>query len=597
MNVAYLSPFANHLWQSTLFAAVAGVLTLGLQKNRARLRHWVWFAASCKFLIPFSVLIALGGHIRWRPTADTTPSNMSVVLAQVSQPFTAPTVPLASLPAVPATASQLPAVLWAVWGCGFLGMTCSWWVRWRRIQATVCAASPLRLAIPVRAVSSPISLDPGVFGVFRPVLLLPDSIFERLTPAQIDAVIAHELSHVRHRDNLIAAVQMFVETVFWFHPLVWWIGKRMLEERERACDEEVLFLGSQPRVYAEGILNVCKLYTESSLACVSRVTGSNLKKRIETIMHNGVPVRLNFARRSALAVAGIAALAAPIVVGMMNAPAVQAQSTAATRPRFEVASIKPAPQEGPDVKRPGLDVRMLPGGRLSAEKVLLRYFIQNAYGVEPFQISGGPAWINSTHYDIEAKAEGNPNRSQMRLMMQALLEDRFKLKLHHETKELPVYELTAAKGGVKLQEPKQGSCISPDPSGPPLPPVPGQPIPCGRVLMMMSPSVVQMHGGRVSMTELVRVLSNVLGRTVVDKTGFTATFDVHLEFAPDESVGGVPGPPPGPAAANDSTRPVPAPDLHGSIFAAVQEIGLKLKSAKGPVDELIIDSLEKPSAN
>ena len=596
MNVASLSPFANHLWQSTLFACAAGVLTLGFQKNRARLRHWVWLSASCKFLIPFSVLIALGGHIRWRPAAETTPANLSAVLAQVSQPFTAPAVSLPSLPAMPIAGSRLPAVLWGIWGCGFLGIACSWWVRWRRIQATVRAASPLRLRIPVRAVSSPIFLEPGVFGVFRPVLLLPESIFERLTPAQIEAVIAHELSHVRHRDNLIATVQMFVETVFWFHPLVWWIGKRMMEERERACDEEVLFLGSEPRVYAEGILNICKLCTESPLLCVSGVTGSNLKKRIETIMLNSVAVRLNFAKRAVLAVAGIAALAAPIGAGMMNAPAVQAQSTAATMPRFEVASIKPSSQEDPDVKRPGLDVRMLPGGRLRAEKVLLRYFIQDAYGVEPFQISGGPAWINSARYDINAEAEGNPNSRQMRLMMQALLADRFKLKLRHEMKELPVYELTAAKSGIKLQEAKRGSCISPDPGGPPLEPVPGQPIPCGRVLMMMSPSGARIHGGKVSMTDFVRVLSNVLGRTVVDKTGFTATLDVHLEFALDESLGEAPWPPPGRAAANDSTRP--SPDVHGTVFAAIQEqLGLKLKSAKGPVDVLIIESLEKPSAN
>jgi bla regulator protein blaR1 len=158
-------------------------------------------------------------------------------------------------------------------------------------------------------------------------------------------------------------------------------------------------------------------------------------------------MRLSIAQKTALAVAGIMALAAPILVGMMNAPAVQAQSTAATMPRFEVASIKPSSQEGPDVKRPGLDVRMLPGGRLVAKEVLLRYFIQNAYGVEPFQISGGPAWIDSAYYDINAKAEGNPNNSQLRLMMRALLEERFKLRLHHETKELPVYELTAANSG------------------------------------------------------------------------------------------------------------------------------------------------------
>jgi uncharacterized protein (TIGR03435 family) len=264
-----------------------------------------------------------------------------------------------------------------------------------------------------------------------------------------------------------------------------------------------------------------------------------------------------------------------------------------------------------------------------AETVLLRYFIQNAYAVKPFQITGGPAWINSAHYDIDAKAGGNPNNSQMLLMMQALLEDRFKLKLYHETRDLPVYELTAAKSGVKLQGSKEGSCISPapngppllapngppllapngappppppaprpGPNGPPLPPAPGQSIPCGRVLMMMSPSGARMQGGRVSMTDLVRTLSNVLGRTVVDKTGFTTTFDVNLQFTPDESLAGLPVPPPSPDLPNNSTRPVPSPDLYGTIFAAIQEqLGLKLESAKGPVDMLIIDSVEKPSDN
>src|ERR1700683_1044983 len=136
MNVANLSPFANHLWQSTLFACLPGVLTWGLQKIRARLRYWVWLSASCKFLIPFSVLVAVGGEIRGRPTCETTPSTLAVVLAQVSQPFRVSSVPLPSSPTMPTTASLLPAVLWGIWGCGFLGITCSWWVRWRRIQAT-----------------------------------------------------------------------------------------------------------------------------------------------------------------------------------------------------------------------------------------------------------------------------------------------------------------------------------------------------------------------------------------------------------------------------------------------------------------------------
>ncbi len=91
-------------------------------------------------------------------------------------------------------------------------------------------------------------LEPGVFGILRPVLLLPEGITDRLTPAQLEAVIAHELCHVRRRDNLTAAIHMVVETVFWFHPLVWWIRARLVEERERACDEEVLRAGRPARL-------------------------------------------------------------------------------------------------------------------------------------------------------------------------------------------------------------------------------------------------------------------------------------------------------------------------------------------------------------
>jgi beta-lactamase regulating signal transducer with metallopeptidase domain len=128
------------------------------------------------------------------------------------------------------------------------------------------------------------SLEPGLFGILRPVLLWPREIDVRLDDAQVRAVLAHELTHARRRDNLTAAMHMFVEAVFWFHPLVWWIGARLVDERERACDEEVVRLGTAPDVYAESILKTCQYFVESPLTCVPGVTGSNLKKRIERIM-------------------------------------------------------------------------------------------------------------------------------------------------------------------------------------------------------------------------------------------------------------------------------------------------------------------------
>ena len=128
---------------------------------------------------------------------------------------------------------------------------------------------PLDLDIPVAAISLNERIEPGVFGVFRPVLLLPEGIAQRLTPDQLRAVVAHEMSHVRRRDNVANAIHMLAEALFWFHPLVWWIERRLLDEQERACDEEVLRQGGDPQVYAESILRICEFYVTSPLICVA----------------------------------------------------------------------------------------------------------------------------------------------------------------------------------------------------------------------------------------------------------------------------------------------------------------------------------------
>jgi beta-lactamase regulating signal transducer with metallopeptidase domain len=448
VNTTHLSPIANHLWQSTVFAVIVGLLTLVLRNNRARVRHWVWIAASWKFLIPFSVLVSLGGHVHWRTAPHMTLSNLSVVVDEVGQPFTAPAPSQEPLPALPGAGAVLTLLL-TVSACGFVGITYSWWIRWMRIRAAVRAGSPVDLEIPIRAVSSTLLLEPGVFGVFRPVVLLPEGILDRLTAVQLKGVIAHELCHAYHRDNLMAAIHMFVETLFWFHPLVWWIGKRMVEERERACDEAVLQFSSEPRVYAEGILNICKLYLESPLRCVSGVAGPDLKRRIEVIMANRVGQRLNRAKKLLLASAGIAALAGPVAIGVSHVPAIRAESQAMSapqsRPAFDVASIK---------LNTHCDAAAPSGGssspsRIAIECADLRDLILTAYGIygngaNPapgsfrMQVVGGPSWMDSTHYDIVSKPAGNPPRSEMYgPMLQSLLEERFQLKVHRETTTVP----------------------------------------------------------------------------------------------------------------------------------------------------------------
>ena len=144
------------------------------------------------------------------------------------------------------------------------------------------------LATPIEIRLSRSTLEPGIFGITTPILVWPEGISERLDDAQLQAVIAHELWHVRRRDNLAAAFHMLVEAIFWFHPLVWWLGTRLVEERERACDEEVLEFGSERQIYAESILKVCEFCVGSPLPCVSGVTGADLKQRMVHIMSEHV---------------------------------------------------------------------------------------------------------------------------------------------------------------------------------------------------------------------------------------------------------------------------------------------------------------------
>ncbi len=323
-------PIANHLWQSTLFAAAAGLLTLLLRSNRAHVRFCLWLAASVKFLVPFSLLMLVGGLMGRHSVIHRSPASVPVVFEQVNEPFVGEVTrtAAATAPASKPGTSVVPVfvALWAI-GCG--AFVLSWCMRWWRLQIVLRAASPVPLHIGVPVLSSASIFEPGVFGVFRPALLLPSGIGDRLAPAELQAILAHELCHVHRRDNLWAVIHMVVEAVFWFHPLVWWLGTRLMEEREMACDEEVLRRGSEAEAYAEGILKVCELYLQSPLACTAGVTGSNLKKRIETIMANRPKLNLNLSKKAGLVFAGLVAIAIPVILGITHAPELRAQTQVA----------------------------------------------------------------------------------------------------------------------------------------------------------------------------------------------------------------------------------------------------------------------------
>ena len=305
------------------------------------------------------------------------------------------------------------------------------------------------------------------------------------------------------------------------------------------------------------------------------------------------------------------------IFAIIAATTAAAAQTPPPAPVFEVASIKP--NKSGDGR---FSIGFQPGGRFTATGMPLRQLIAIAYGsagqqLPTFRIIGGPGWMNSDRFDIVAKAEGDvppgPN-GPLPLMLRALLVDRFKLVVHNESRELPMYELVKARSDGKLGPQLQPSTVDcaaiaaargragapPAPGaggvtgtgrGPaaggrgPAFDAAGRPV-CGT---MVGPANIA--AGGQTMSQLATILSGRVDRPVVDRTGFTGNFDIDLTWTPDQI-------PQGPAAQPPPGAPAQPPiDPNGpSIFTAVQEqLGLKLESGKGPVDVVVIDSVEHPT--
>lgn len=233
---------------------------------------------------------------------------------------------------------------------------------------------------------------------------------------------------------------------------------------------------------------------------------------------------------------------------------------------FEVASVK---LSTPEERTIGLSTYA--GGRITATNYTLQMLLEEAYSMQPFQISGGPRWMGDDRYSIEAKPPASSKSSQLkppypkwppndeqRLMLQTLLADRFHLQLHRETKEGPVYLLTVSRKELKLRPAKSADDY------------PWVGSPAGGAL-----SGTGIAGTNITMQLLATRLTGYLRRAVIDQTGLTAAYDFKFDLPPDDS----------------------QPDAVASIFASIQGLGLKLEAAKGPVETLVIDHAEKPTEN
>lgn len=625
--LASLGPaLANHLWQSTAFVLLAWMLTLALHRNQARVRYAIWLAATIKFLVPFSLLV-FAGNLLPRPRQTVAPIVYSAMdLAEA--PFTVSDLPPARPKVYVPTLSErvkadVPSGIAILWLIGVGTVLLGWWNRWRIVSRSVrksvltTAGREFEILRQLEGDKRPLALllsgermEPGIFGVFRPGLVWPQQLSAHLDDHHIESIVAHELAHVRRRDNLTAVVHMLVEAVFWFHPFVWWMERQMVKEREQACDEAVVEMGGSAETYAESLLKTCWFCLETPLPCVAGVTGADLKRRVRDIVTGCTLLPMTWQKKLLLAGAAGCVVATPVIAGQAKAaqrmmlavvevaPKPLQLAAHAAIPEFEMPStelIAEASQEddssgsGDKAKSLRFDVVSVrpwsseakadfglafTADGMYARGVSLAVLLEKVYELEFMQdrILEAPDWARTQLWDIEAKVDesdiadygrlaggltgaGNQQRD---LMLQALLADEFHLKLHREKREGVIYSLVVANGGLKI---KPG-----DPNSPPH-------------MMMRRRGHFEMQNAVVG--ALVPLFAQELGRPVIDKTGLTGTYDITLDWQPDNSAS---------AAADSNGKP--------SLFTALEEqLGLKLVASKGPVDVVVIDHIEKPTAD
>jgi uncharacterized protein (TIGR03435 family) len=438
---------------------------------------------------------------------------------------------------------------------------------------------------------------PATFGFIRPAILIPTDAQE-WSGTEMRHAMVHELEHVRRADWIVRLLARVVCALYWFHPFVWVMWRQLCLEAEHACDDAVL-RGAERTQYAQQLVELARRLSAHPVRPVlSMASRGDLSARVSAVLDAGRARGRVGMRRAAVivttAVVVVTAIA-PLraVAGMVHQSA--ASTAGESQPHnekplaFEVASIKP--NKSGDWRVSG---GFQPGGRYKVTNYALRSLIAAAYlrpQVNPdFLISGGPNWIDDDRFDVDAKAAEDfppvPDGplSPRRVMLQALLADRFRLKVHHDASERSIYALvTEGTGRVapKLRAVAVNCAATALARARGGPPQPGERPACG-----MRVGQGNLSGSAVTMTQLTNLLPRFVNRVVVDQTGLIGGFDLDLTWTPAAGEWVAPPVPGGPPLSDDGP----------SLFTALREqLGLKLKSTKGPVDVLVIDHVEQPT--
>jgi len=401
-------------------------------------------------------------------------------------------------------------------------------------------------------ISAPLSL-----GIAHAAIVLPCD-WRDWSGEKLDAVLAHERSHILRRDPAVQLLSATLRALQWYNPLSWYLHRSIVRVAEEASDDAAVAATNDRAAYAAMLLEFMQRSTyNANWHGVAMARYARPEQRIHRILDGAAPSRAITLRR----VAAILALGSPLAL-------ITASARIGEKPaplKFETASVKPSPpgsKAGP--------IRALPGGDgYEVQDANVKLMISLMYKVPMRQITGGPPWLNADGYDIEAKADHFHSLDDLHVMFRNLLADRFGLRFHKEIKQGPVYTLTVDRAGSKMKVDE-----SPERFDYPIKTTTAD----GKGWVVV--------GTRINMEYLCWWLGQGLqkdGRPVIDKTGLDKNYDFTLAFAP-------PGVPNSKLPPGIRDRP--------SIFNALRDqLGLELNAATGPVEYLVIDHIEKPAAN
>ncbi|HKE83259.1 MAG TPA: M56 family metallopeptidase [Vicinamibacterales bacterium] len=581
-SLAFTSALVDFVWQGALVALALLVALRTAGRRSARVRYAL-SAASLVVLLAAPIVT-----MAWR--YDSVDGHDVAMVTRVPSSILARPEDRAVFPVIswrssaPSLTTIQPWIL-PIWSLGVTLLSLRLLAGGLEVRALRRSAQPvddvLRERLSILATRMGIRRDVTVatshradgasaIGWLRPLILLPPATILGLTTTQLDAVLAHELAHIRRHDYLVNVIQMAAETLLFYHPAVWWVSKRLRIERELCCDDEAVSVCGDATAYARALVTMAR---QQAPAMAMSSAGGSLRDRV----HRLLGITGHEPRRSA-AFAGIAIALALLSIALAR---VGAQ---AERPRFDVASIKPAAAgtrfDGPLI---------YPGGVVRHSRVPLFFLIAVAYDVPFMRVESNSDVVNQ-RYAIDARADSGalpPPGSTIQRTMQAqvpvvremlktLLAERFKLALHVETRDTPIYALVVNDNRLRLT-PAARDC---EPTT--LAEYQSGKGPCG-IRGGGPANGFHLHGSELA--DLANGLSGFVGRPIIDRTGISGRFDIDL---PPWSTGAPPRP--------DSDEPQPEPN-GPSIFTVLQQLGLRLEPARGPITYYVVDHVERPSPN